>query len=272
MLDLPLLLPLLLVFLFPLAIYCWVLAGVNRHSEPTLLRGTWDCLGMLFAASGMILVVGPTILTVLFVRLLQAVRVDENVPETAEIFMDLVLSWWFFWAFYYTLVLAGGALLLWLRRNKTEIYNVDVAMFAQVLNDTLESLGLGQARSQQRLHIAPVGMALAGSSQRSEAVTAGAPPRPVLASGAPAFTGPAFAELEIEVFPALCHATLHWRHHGGNLRHVVETELAKRLDGARAEDNPAGSWLLGVSGLLFGLLILTAMVLILTKFFPPRRW
>ena len=70
----------------------------------------------------------------------------------------------------------------------------------------------------------------------------------------------------------MCHVTLHWIHERGHVRTELEAQLARRIDGARAFDNPAASWFLGLSGFLFGLAFLTALVLVLTRFFPGRRW
>jgi hypothetical protein len=42
----------LLAFLFPLAVYCLILAFVNRSPHPILVPGRWDLAGVLFAASG----------------------------------------------------------------------------------------------------------------------------------------------------------------------------------------------------------------------------
>ena len=53
--------PTLLAFLIPLAVYCWVLAAINRRGKPTMVGGTWDCAGMLLSAGGILLMVGPVV-------------------------------------------------------------------------------------------------------------------------------------------------------------------------------------------------------------------
>ena len=52
----------LVAFLFPLTIYLFVLGLINRRRGPLLVSGPWDFAGVLFAASGFLLVVGPSIL------------------------------------------------------------------------------------------------------------------------------------------------------------------------------------------------------------------
>ena len=39
----------LLAFLLPVAIYCFILAILNRRGKPLLVSGVWDSVGLLFA-------------------------------------------------------------------------------------------------------------------------------------------------------------------------------------------------------------------------------
>ncbi len=55
-----------LVFLVPVAIYCLVLHWINSRNHPVVLPGTWDFAGVLFAASMLLLLGGPAILTGLY--------------------------------------------------------------------------------------------------------------------------------------------------------------------------------------------------------------
>jgi hypothetical protein len=51
-----------IVSLFPLAVYCLILAGINRRDRPLVVRGVWDFAGVLAALSGILLWTGPVLL------------------------------------------------------------------------------------------------------------------------------------------------------------------------------------------------------------------
>ena len=59
-----------LIFPFPLAIYCLVLALINGSRRPMLVPGSWDCIGLLFGLSGFLLATLPVLLTRFFDRIL----------------------------------------------------------------------------------------------------------------------------------------------------------------------------------------------------------
>src|SRR5438128_1626230 len=112
----------LLVSLFPIALYCLVLASINRGAVPLVVQGGWDFLGVLFAASGILLWAVPAMLGTLYQR---SIAVDSE--QTFESIWQL---WWLIWAAYYGLVLAGAVFLVWLRRHSTSIYNVQTDMMS----------------------------------------------------------------------------------------------------------------------------------------------
>ena len=239
--DVRLLLPSILVFLAPLAVYCWVLAALNRRPRPTMVSGIWDCAGMLLASAGILLVVGPVLLYTLYYRdmtTLPLVAANDAAVEHAH------RQHWLYWAIYFVAVLGGVMGLLWWRRRQTVIYNVDPERFAHLLARTLERLNFSVNDGSGRLTINRKTSASANN---------------------------AAAELTVAVFPALCNVTLHWRGDRG-LRATIESDLALGLDEARTLDNPAAHWLLGVTGILFGVIFLTGMVWVLINYFPPRRW
>lgn len=257
----------IIVLLFPISIYCWVLSALNRRFLPTLVRGTWDFFGVLLAASGFLLVVAPAILDDLYYKSLLALSPEE---DPAMAFPLLHRRWLVLWATYYTLLLAGAFLLIWLRRDKTVLYNVDTDVFPQVFQETLEKMGFEVVRHDRVWRLAPARI-FVSQAEHAEAIMPGAPLGGQLAAqqDTPA---PAVAEVELVPFAAMCNLTLIWRYAKGALRDEVEGELRRRLDEARALDNPAAGWLLGLCGLLFGLLFLAAVVLVLTLYFPPRHW
>jgi len=211
--------------------------------------------------------VAPLLLNKLFLRLMEAIPVEENDP--AEAFSQLRLENWFFWGLYFLFMVAGVFLLLWSRRSKTVVYNVDPEMFGHVLRESLERLSLHSHRVGDRLIIAAKlpGNALDGS----EEIVAGPAPRTVGVTSRASVAVAGSAELTVEVFPSMCHVSLHWLRTEGNLRGEIENQLARDIEGARTFDNPAATWFLGLTGLLFGLIFLTGMIWVLTAYFPPRR-
>src|SRR5436305_1433204 len=119
---------------------------VNRRLRPLLLNGAWDFLGVLFASSGFLLVVGPAVISGQYQRNLFEFSFGQ--PGTPQQTLhDIWSLWWGVWLMYYLLVLGGGAALLWWRSRSTVIYNVDAAEFERLFEETLEQLGLHASRT-----------------------------------------------------------------------------------------------------------------------------
>jgi len=260
-----LLLPFLLAFLVPIALYLVVLASLNRRHKPVLVSGWWDTLGLLFAASGFLLVVGPGLFVVFFLKMAPGLVVEGRTPS------DLFRDWWFLWCMYFGAVFLGSAILLWWRQDTTVIYNVDTDLFEGVLNETLDSLNVQAKRSGRHLLLNPART----PAPLEEAITA--TPNTVSASVA---TSPAAVssenhqsapELEVELFPSMCNVSLHWSRIDVDERSRIESALAKKVESARAFDNPAATWLMGTSGILFGLIFLAVIILFLNAYVPPPR-
>jgi hypothetical protein len=266
-------LTLLLLFLFPVALYFLALAFLNRRPHPTMLPGSWDFLGLLFAASGFLLFVAPALLRGLFRQILQDMTFAEERPSADAVSAVISLQW-LTWGLYYLLVVGGGLLLAWLRAAKSVVYNIAPEELEHALDRACARLGLVATRSGTRLHLAygaaPAGKAEAMPEGILGAVSAAplngpadAPPRPNLSGGE--------AVVDVEPFPALWNATLHWRSDSGDLRRVVETELARELRDVPSYDNPVGAWMLGIAGFLFAVLFMIVMALILGAVLNPRR-
>jgi hypothetical protein len=266
---------LLLLCLFPVAVYCVLLAFLNRRLQPALVPGAWDFLGLLFAASGLLLFAAPEAINVQFRRAIHNTLFEEGGPSVASV-DHLHTLWWCAWISYYVLVLVGAAVLVWLRAGKAVVYNVGAADFDRALEGALARLRLGVTRSGSRLLLGfpgpPVPQAEPLPEPQLTAVSAtpldavpelpAAPPR-ATAGG---------AVLEVEPFGALWNVTLHWRSDSGAVRREVEGELARELREVRTYDNPVGSWLLGVAGFLFALIFMILMAVILSPFLqqPPH--
>jgi hypothetical protein len=238
-LTVPVLCLLLCVFLFPIAIYCWALAAVNRRPGPVMVSGPGDFIGLLFAGSGFLLVVGPALITGLYYRALRELPLAHQWGTVQEIFSDLLQHQWGVWLGYYLFLVAGSLLLLYLRRRKTIIYNVEPAVFEIVLTRALARLGINWLRQGNRYHLGTL--------------------------TDPAGEGPAppVAVLIVQTFGMLYNVTLNWRRDPVGLRLEVEIELERELAEVRTDYNPAGAWLLGVAACLFAI-ILAVLVLILT--------
>jgi hypothetical protein len=236
----------LLVSLFPLALYCFILAGVNRRDRPLLLRGTWDFVGVLFALSGMLLWAGPLLLT----NLGQRTLVDNLAGEAPRSFDDLWSRWWLLWACYYGFVVAGAVFLLILRGSITAIYNVDVEQLPQLLLQAVQHLGFDVAQNQQNQILIAPAKSLAPAGE-----------------GPPTFC----AAVDIDPSPGMCHATLRWYTDEPKVRAEIEQELSRQLSAARPLDNPAGAWLLTVSTVLFGAMLFWVIFFIVVGMMP-RRW
>jgi hypothetical protein len=253
----------LLVALFPLALYCLVLAAINRRSVPLVVRGVWDFVGVLFAASGMLLWAGPAMLVTLY---------ERSVTEAPRSFDAIWREWWLIWAGYYGLLLAGATLLLWGRRHATAIYHVNTEAVPQVFALALQRLGYDFAQNLHHQFLIAPAKSLAPSAAET-GVTA----LPAFAEkAAPALEAegllPVYsAAVEIDAFPAMCHATLHWYEADPHVRREIEAELRKSLVAARPGENPATTWQLGVSVLLFGAMFLGVLFYVLLAVFP-RRW
>ena len=248
----------LLVSLVPIAIYCLILASINRRSAPVLVSGVLDFAGVLFAASGMVLWAGPAMLATLHERSIAG--------ESTRAFEELLIQWWALWAGYYGMVVTGGIFFLWLRRPTTSIYNVQTDLVPGLVATTLQRLGFDFAQNAKgQFLIAPAKSLAPSMADVAHAAQSAA------ASGVELAPPPYSAALEIDQFSSLCHATLHWYETEPAVRREIEEELRKQLTGACALDNPAGLWQLGVGILLFGAIFLSTLFFILAILFP-RSW
>jgi hypothetical protein len=275
---------LFLAFLFPVALYCLILGVINRRDRPLMVSGAWDFVGILFAASGFLLFVGPGVLGALYERwryfLLFGQGGSVALSEAGYYF------WVTVWGLYYVAVVAGAAFILWRRRKITAIYNVDVPALQAALTQVLERMGLSWTRAGKQFFIKPGdgprdGQAVTPegvpASQRAlvSAETAKLGMDPMAAPGIRPFApllGPVryLALLEVETFGAMCHATLRWPQADPLLRQEIEAELDKALQRTFTRSNGSGGWFLCVGGLMLLATFLCMILLILVNM-PPSR-
>src|SRR5260370_11444377 len=129
-----------LAFVVPLAVYCLILSVINRRRHPVIVAGSWDFAGVLFAASGFLLLGGPAILTGLHEQwrlawLLGQTRYLQGIGENWSFWITL-------WLLYFAVVGSVSVFVLWRRRTLTSIYNIDPAVLAEVLTLVFDRLGL----------------------------------------------------------------------------------------------------------------------------------
>ena len=226
---------LLAIFLPPLAVYLIALGWINRRPHPILTAGAWDFAGVLFALSGFLLFGGPAFLGSLDEQSRAFWLLGVTEPAKASPNGN-----WTFWVvarlFYFAVVSGAAAFVLWRSRRLTSVYNVNARLVFDALEEAYRRLGLNSARY--------------GDSFLIESSTT----------------------LQVDVFPAMRHATLRWDPADSPLRREVENELARLLAEATAPEEES---ILGGCLTLFGvsLLVFTcfgAGFLILLRFLTGR--
>jgi hypothetical protein len=252
-----------LAFLFPLAVYCVILAFLNRRPHPVLVSGAWDFAGVLFAASGFLLIGGPTILAGFNQRWREAWLLRRS-PALPGLSLEYRV-WLGLWVLYFIALLAGSVALLWRRRRLTSVYNVEPAAFDEALARALDRLQLPWWRGGNQVLVGSRGPE--GSEPEcppDQAVPA--PEQDILEKEAYRRAVPPWtakpragwvnqeAVLELDPFPALRHVTLRWSGDAGPLRKEIEGELGRALTEVWTGENPAGVWFLSIAAGLFSLI------------------
>jgi hypothetical protein len=274
-----------LVFLFPLGAYCVFIARINQRRHPLLVSGVQDCAGLLLAVSGFLLFVCPSILTGFNYRPVD-VWLYNHYGTLPGLGHRAWVAWiMFLWALYLVAVFCGSGFLLWTRRLRTSIYNVEPEVFDQVLAFVLTRLELAWTRSDQRVFVDVSSLAMARLGHetfpipRTSPVTAGSlvstrpppdgpnRPRPALESGrSPVHLGSMETLLAVDPWPAMRHVTLHWTQQADPWREMVERELAAVLAEVRTRHNPVGTWLMTLAAGLFVLSFLVTVLLQVTRY------
>ena len=272
-----------LAFVVPLAVYCLILSVINRRHHPVIVAGSWDFAGVLFAASGFLLLGGPAILTGLYEQwrlawLLGQTRYLQGIGENWSFWITL-------WLLYFAVVGTVSALVLGRRRTQTSIYNIEPAVFGEVLTQVLDRLGLQWRHNGPRrlllrvreLSLGETGDVMASIPVRRRSEAAGTPAlagpyaqHPVVTAQRPSPSAHPWSVLTVEPFPAMRHVTLHWLSHDETIRLEVETELDKALSQVPTTENPVAGWFLVLSlGLFFSaFLVLLALLAVRILHFP----
>ncbi len=248
----------LALFLFPVAVYCLVLGMVNRRPHPVLVPGAWDFLGVLLAASGLLVFGGPALLGFLYDREVREFLIGRLRPADVS-FSDLFAKWWRIWILYYAVVCGAGVFLIWWRRRSSVVYNADPAVFDEILARTLDQVGVEWTRMGNRVFIgfrAGRKMPAGGEQPASEhvQVLSGYPRAGEKYHPTPGRVDQAV--LDVEPFYATRNVTLQWTGTTGPIREDVEAELARALTQVPAGDNPAATWFSMIASVLFFLIFL----------------
>ncbi len=276
----------LLAFFLPVAIYLLVLGGINRRRYPLMVSGVWDFIGILFAASGFLLVGGPAILSIL-----------SSGSERSRLFWLLGKAgsgqssdggwqaWVFLSVIYFAGVVAGAGWVLWRQRHLTSIYNADPGLVERCLDKIFARLGIQPVRSGS-LYL----FGLAGEPSHPQRgpghegiqaphylpgpspVRTDAGPQVAVTGSDANTTGADFlgqtAILELETFASLRHVTLRWDPVDSLFRQEIESQLARSLAEMPAEESEVGSWLMAISLGLLALLFLGGLLVLLLRW--PR--
>lgn len=218
-------------FLVPIGLYLLALGQINRRARPLVVSGPMDFAGVLFAASGFVVLGGPAALTALHERWrVWWVLGDPGAPREP---LDLYRPYWALAAFGYFLAVVAVCAWQFMRaRALTSIYNVETDSVREALYDACVALGLSPAVSGD-----------------------------LYVFGRP--DGPECVTLELEPFDALKHVTLRWQPHDSPLRSAVEAELGRRLNAVGAPFHEGGLWLTtaGLFALVVALLILVVLTI-----------
>lgn len=276
-----------LALVIPVGIYCLVLCFLNRKRHPVVVSGPWDFAGVLFAASGILLVGGPAMLTGIYEQwrlswLLGETRYLQGVGENWSFWISL-------WLLYFAVVTVGSAFMLRRRRELTSIYHVEPAVLAEVLIQVLDRLGLEWQRNGPRhLLIRFRESPLEAGGEVSASVLVSRPsqlsagrglvepvPSHALGTALTAEQNSASASpwigLALEPFPMLYHVTLRWSGSDEMVRCEVEAELARTLAQVRTRRNLVSAWFLWLALGLFSSAFLVASALFVSRILQLLR-
>ena len=109
-----------------------------------MVSGVWDSIGLLLGLSGLWLVSVPRFFSTESTILSHAGdRESGSCPGSADLVGAAAAN--------YCVIVGGAGLLIWVRRHKTVVYNVDPLLFDRALARSLQNVHLHVTRFGRRL-------------------------------------------------------------------------------------------------------------------------
>lgn len=221
--------------LFPASLYCLFLAMLHQRRRPTIISGPWDFAGVLIALSGFLLVGGSTLVLVLegrardwFIR--GGSWQDLVTMQSREHGLTLL-----FWGGYALFLVSLSMRQMRLRRKIIAVYNIDPEETEDVLNHTLDRLGLQRERRGNRWLIGP--------KDNLRAI------------------------LEIDGSSAMRHVSLRWRYaESPEARAELSAELARDLAAYPSADSHTSGWFMTAAAAIFTVMVFLLATLLLIMF------
>jgi hypothetical protein len=199
--------------LIPLALYCLILAGINRRRHPTLISGAADVGLTLLALSGFLIVGGPVVLSGMQ-GLWRRWAYSGSFESMGQLIGEPAWPWIVVHGLYFVLVVGGAAMALRRAGSRSVALNADYAGIRAALDQSCDRLGIPVAEQGSRLNLGG-------------------------------------AMLELRSAPVLRSVTLDWMSDASRVRRVVEEELRKVLLMTDAPRSPVASWLMAAATVLF---------------------
>jgi hypothetical protein len=265
---------------FPLGVYCYFLSRINRRSRPLLVYGVWDFAAVLFAASGLLLFVGPSLLTGFRYewRELWTKLNYQSLRGPGHMVTDRWLAYWYL---YFGIIVVTSLVLLWRRRLFTAVYNIEPAALEESLSRTLDSLGIHwmrtgphylighrvesgkpwYSRTPAAASVLPAGQAAPHLSDVVDLSRAIGPDALPPTNGEPRALREYRLLFTLNAFQSFRHVTLYWPDGATPIRQAVERELAAELTRVRTVDNPIGRPLLYIAAVILVCLFGTVAII-----------
>jgi hypothetical protein len=250
-----------------------------------MISGTWDFAGLLFAISGFLLVTGPVMASLFYRQGLSSFFLRGLGQALPSDLINILGDRVFYWGCYYGVIMAGAIGLLWWRRNSTVIYNADLSTFEATFFGVLQREQIPFLRRGQRVYLTTDAVSEAMVAEQWQGSSSGREVEIHIRAG-DGVNNPAMSRspaelatpsniatwISLDPFALLSNMTLHW--HGPNahaFRERLEPALSKALTNVVTEENAVSGWLLGISGLLFLIMIFSTALVILSTIFPVQK-
>lgn len=224
------------VVIFPLLVYCLLLIGLNSRRRASLIPGTWDFAGVLLATSGFLLGGGSLILAGLNAGWRRYVM-RGSVADWRSLSGEGDAVALAIWALFFGVLIVGSAVLIWVRRRVTVLYNLETEKIWQALEWIFDRQMITWSKRDTRYDL---------HRQRNPNEAA------------------AVARMRVQVLPSQRNVTLHWEVADPGIREDVEADLTSLLADLKAPDNPAVGWLMTAATTFFGLVAVAMLFLIFT--------